>query len=143
MYYDFIILPNFGWRSFLCKPCKKRSKAYADCKYACAFSSMRNKEFENKKFLVMKTDEKNEIMRDQKSSTLEAFGGGRDGLGQNPTQNLTRPEAFLTNPTRATFSRTRCCATVYLVVMYNTPNTFQARRLTFLLERQLSLYTGG
>ena len=24
----------------------------------------------------------------------------RDGLGQNPTRNLTRPEAILANPTR-------------------------------------------
>ena len=34
----------------------------------------RNEEFENKEFLARKTDEKNEKMRDQKSSILEAFG---------------------------------------------------------------------
>ena len=27
------------------------------------------------------------------------YSGARDGSGQNPTRNLTRPEAFLANPT--------------------------------------------
>ena len=36
----------------------------------------RNEEFENKEFLARKTDEKNEKMRDQKSSILKAFRGG-------------------------------------------------------------------
>ena len=43
-----------------------------------AYSSMRNEEFENKEFLVRKTDVKNEKMKYQKSSILEAFGGGND-----------------------------------------------------------------
>ena len=38
----------------------------------------RNEEFENEEFFARKTDEKNEKMRDQKSSILEAFGGGND-----------------------------------------------------------------
>ena len=47
---------------------------------------MRNEEFENKEFLVRKTDEKNEKMGDQKLSILEAFGGGND---RKFKQNLT------------------------------------------------------
>ena len=43
-----------------------------------AYSSTRNEEFENEEFLVRKTDEKKKKMRDQKSSILEAFGGGND-----------------------------------------------------------------
>ena len=43
-----------------------------------AFSLMRNEEYENEEFLLRKTDEKNEKMRDQKSSILEAFEGGND-----------------------------------------------------------------
>ena len=39
---------------------------------------MRNEEFENKEFLARKTDEKSEKVRDQRSSILEAFGGGND-----------------------------------------------------------------
>ena len=39
---------------------------------------MRNEEFENEEFLVRKTEKKYDKLQDQKSSILEAFGGGND-----------------------------------------------------------------
>ena len=51
--------------------------------------------------------EKNEWVQFNKAKCHMNYRNIRDGLGQNPTRNLTRPEAFLANPTRATFSRTR------------------------------------
>ena len=38
-----------------------------------AYSLMRNEESENEEFLARKTEEKNEKLRDQKSTILEAF----------------------------------------------------------------------